>query len=193
MTSQPDITFERWHVVPAEGHVSGKDKERAFVCVDFMNIKQHVFGIDDCLLARTLGQDCQSWLLQRMGMANSTFGQMFVPILSPGQSATTMKQTEQVLSEISTRGLVLLTDAERNRLLEALNRLRIGNVKMLLSERSLSLTGNTANLIDRLITSYEHLVSTLDHSDRTFARFFSKWILQPKGTASWKAMEIGYL
>lgn len=36
-----------------------------------------------------------------------------------------------------------------------------------------------------------HGVSNLNHADRTFARVFSKWILQPKGTKTRKAMEIG--
>lgn len=77
---------------------------------------------------------------------------MFVPIRSKDQATTTMEQTEQHMLKIKTRGAGLLTDVERKRLLDALNRLWVVDLKMLLSERSLPLAGNKENLIDWLIT-----------------------------------------
>lgn len=62
------------------------------------------------------------------------------------QASAAMQQTEQVLSEITTRGAGLLTNVEIRWLLEALNCLLLGYLNILLSERSLTLAGNKASL-----------------------------------------------
>lgn len=122
-----------------------------------------------------------------MGVATSTVGQMLVPMHSTNQTSTAMRKTEKVMLEITIRVTGLVTEGERRRLLESLSLLRVGDLKMLLSESSLTLEGNKACLIDRLIKSYEHGASNLNHADRTFASFFQSgyyssraWLLEEK-------------
>lgn len=152
MTARADHTFVRWHLVPFQGYIGGKDKANALVRVS-LDIKQRVFSNDKVLVTRTLRKDCKAWILLRMGVVKSTVGQTFVPIYSTDQTSIATQQVEQIMSDITTRGAGILTEGERRRPLESLKRLRAVYLKVLLSERSLSLTVNKTSLIDQLIKS----------------------------------------
>lgn len=60
-------------------------------------------------------------------------------------------------------------------------------------ERELPQYGTKTIMVDRLVTSCEEGASGLRNIDHTFARDFSKWILQPKtkGSGGLNVMYIG--
>lgn len=76
-------------------------------------------------------------------------------------TSTAVNNVEQVCAEVTGGGAPGLTEGEKRRLSDSLNRLLVVDLKSLLLEKGQITSGNKATLLDILLQSYEADVGLL--------------------------------